>query len=328
MRREPLPGGFFAAFGLLCAVLAPTALPAQSLPEFHPVNPVAEARSGLYFQPFVSPGMRWRFGAAFDYGSMVELGFRTSPADTSLLLDAEALRLNLTVTRNLDTRHFVTAQGWVGGSYGGFLDGFLNWYHGIIGIPFPERQGRPHDSFAYRYKTTTGQLLQFRREPFYAGDLRFGIGQRHGAQAQSVLSLTLPTSTAGAGYARGTVSVNLLNTFRATATPRLLLEGSANVGYTPRHGVLSPIQQRMFFLGTGGFQWRTVGRLWSFANVYLHSPYYQGAQLRELDNWELDVDFGWIVRMKNGREFRFGMTEDPLLSGPAIDAIFRLGYTW
>jgi len=252
----------------LCTVLClPSALPAQSLPEFHPMNPVAEARSGLYFQPFVAPESRWRFSAGMDYGSMVELGFRTTLADTVWLLDAEALRLNLSATRNLDRRHFVTATGWVGGSYAGFLDGFLNWYHGLFGIYFPERENRPHGKFDYRYKTTSGKILTFRREPFYLGDLRLGIGRRHDSQAQSVLSLTLPTNTAGDGYARGVVSVSLLNTFRATATPRLLLEGSGNVGYTPTHGPLSPIQQRFFFSGSAGFQWRTVGRLWSFGNV-------------------------------------------------------------
>ncbi len=317
-----------AALGLGALGCLAGALPAQSLPAFHPVNPVAEARSGLYFQPYVEPGPRWGSSVTLDYGSMVELGFRTSLSDTAMLLDAEVLRLGLGVTRNLDDRHFVTAEGWVGGSYGGFLDGFLNWYHGLFGIRFPERENRPHDSFAYRYETPGGRTIRFDRSPFYLGDIRLGIGRRHDASSQSVLSLTLPTNTAGAGYARGVPSLSLLNTFRTMSTPRLLLEGSVNAGYTPKHGVLSPIQQRLFFSGSAGFQWRTVGQLWSFGNIYLHSPDYAGAELRSLDNWELDVDFGWVVRSRGGREFRFGMTEDLRPSGPAIDAIFRLGYTW
>jgi hypothetical protein len=81
-------------------------------------------------------------------------------------------------------------------------------------------------------------------------------------------------------------------------------------------------------LGTAGFRWRTIGQVWSFGNLYLHSPYYSGTQAGQLDNWELTVDFGWIVRSRSGREFRFGMTEDLRPGGPAIDTNFRLGVNW
>ncbi|MBP9200544.1 MAG: hypothetical protein KBF47_11085, partial [Gemmatimonadales bacterium] len=151
---------------------------------------------------------------------------------------------------------------------------------------------------------------------------------RHGTRAQSVLSLTLPTSTAGAGFRRGQPSLSLLNTFRVPLAPRLVYEGSMNLGYTPRDGHLRAIQQRLFFLGTSGARWRTVGSLWSFANLYLHSPYYEGAVARQLDRWDLTIDFGWVIRGRSGREFRFGLSEDLWPSGPAIDANFRLGYSW
>jgi hypothetical protein len=302
---------------------------AQSLPILHPANPVAESRSGLYFQPYVAPRAGWQTAVGLDYASMVELGFRASLADTSYLLDAEVLRLNFSATRDLDARHFLLGEAWVGGSYPGFLDGFLNWYHHLFGIHFPEREDRPHDVFAYRYEFPNGRTVRFRDHPFGLGDVRLGIGRRHDDRSQSVLSLTLPTSTLGDGYGRGTVSVSLLNTFRAPIGSRLVYEGSANVGFTPRHGSFGPVDERFFFLGTSGFRWRTVGGLWSFANLYLHSPYYQQrAEAQQLDRWDFTIDFGWIIRNRSGREFRFGMTEDLWPSGPAVDANFRLGVSW
>lgn len=322
MRSIPLVAG-------VAALAVASALPAQSLPLLHPINPAAESRSGLYFQPIIAPSARWRVGVGLDYGSMAEINFRQTIADTAYLLDAEVLRLNLSASRDLGARRFVTAEASLGGSYPGFLDGFLQWYHGLFGIRYPERDDRPRNSFAYQFKFADNTQLRFRARGAYLGDVRIGIGQRHGERGQSVLSLTLPTATGGDGYARGVPSLSLLNTLRVPVTPRLVYEGSANIGYTPRHGPLRAIQNRVFVLGTSGFRWRTTGGLWSFANLYLHSPYYSGDALAsQLDRWEMTLDFGWMIRGRSGREFRFGMTEDLQPGGPAVDANFRLGYTW
>jgi hypothetical protein len=313
---------------VLLAMVIPAAAAAQSLPLLHPANPVAESRTGLYFQPFVAASPRWRFDAAVDYASMVELGFRRTLADTSYLLDGEALRLNLSATRDLGRRYFVTGEAWVGGSYDGFLDGFLNWYHRVLGIRYPEREGRPRNTFAYYYRDENGRVVQFDRRGFGLGDVRLGLGRRHAEIVQSVLSLTLPTSTLGDGFGRGTSSVSLLNTFHSVVTPRLIFEGSANTGFTPRHGQLARFQNRFFFLGTSGLRWRITEGLWTFGNVFLHSPYYNGTSALPLDRWDLTVDFGWMIRGKSGREFRFGMAEDLRPGGPAIDANFRVGFSW
>lgn len=311
---------------ILGALAGPAA--AQSLPAHHSINPAAEARSGLYFQPYVPAAPGWRFQAGLDYASMVEFGLGRSLTDTTYLLDAEVLRLNLAASRDLGSRGFVLGEIFVGGSYDGFLDGFLDWYHGIFGISYPERDARTYGEFGYRYQFTDGRTVRFRPRSSYLGDVRLGLGLRHGGRAQSVISLTLPTNTAGEGYARGAASVSVLNTFQAPVHPRLVLEGSMNAGYTPRTGALRAVQSRLFFLGTAGGQWRTVGRLWSFANLYLHSPYYTRAEVAQLDRWDLTIDFGWIIRSKGGREFRFGMTEDLWPGGPAVDANFRVGFTF
>ncbi len=323
-----IPHGLIAAVAALLHLGAATGASAQSLPLLHPLNPVAEARSGLYFQPYVPTGSGWHAALGVDYASMVELAFRFSLADTSYLLDAEVLRLNLSASRNIDDRYFLLGEIPVGGTYAGFLDGFFNWYHGVLGIPDPGREGRPDNTFGYQYQSPSGGVTRFRARSAYLGDLRVGIGRRHGERAQSVLSVSLPTSTAGAGSARGVPSVSLLNTFRVPGSERFIYEGSVSAGYTPRHGALASLQQRLFFLGTSGIRFRTIGRLWSFGNVYVHSPYMSATGAPELDRWEVTIDFGWMIRSRGGREFRFGMTEDLAPGGPAVDANFRVGYSW
>lgn len=328
MPRSPFAPAGRLGLLVLCLVSPGPALLAQSLPLLHPSNLVAESRSGLYFQPLVAPGAVWRTSLGVDYASVLELGYRYTLADTAYLQDTEALRVNLAVSRNLDARHFVLGEVWVGGAFDGFLDGFLNWYHGLLGIPFPEREDRPRNQFGYQYTPAGGGAIRFRRHGAYLGDLRLGIGRRHDAGSQTVLSITLPTHTGGDGYARGVPSVSLLNTFRAPIGSRVVYEGSFNAGLTPKHGSLRDYQNTFAFLGTSGVRIRTIGALWSFGNLYLHSPYLANTGAAQLDRWDLTIDFGWMIRSKSGREFRFGMTEDLWPSGPAVDAGFRLGYSW
>ena len=319
----------FSSLKLLVAILLwPVMLCAQGLPVLHPLNPVAESRTGLYFQPYRDPHPGWVRSVSLDYGSMLEINFRNSLADTSLLVDAEVMRVNLVLSRDLGPSDFLTIEEFVGGSYNGFLDGFLNWYHGLFGIGFPEREDRPVNRFDYIVEPSGGPRLRRRASGAYLGDLRVGLGHRYDGRIQTHLSVTLPTTTASTGYGRGTVSVNLTHTFRVPITPRLTYEGSLGTGFTPRHGDLAGHQERLFLMLTSGARYRFLGRLSAFANFFYHTPYYRNTGDWSLDRKELTLDFGWVLRTRNGHEWRIGMTEDPWPSGPAIDLSFRLGTSW
>ena len=323
VRRSAPPLALLFAIALSAG--PPLRLSAQSLPLLHPANPVAEARSGLYFQPLVPPAPGWRVAIGVDYASMVELNFGSSLSDTVYLLDAETLRLNVSASHDLGPRNFVTAETFLGGSYNGFLDGFLNWYHNLLGFKLPERQARPNDSFAYQLALANGLTLDRSPSALFLGDLRLGAGYRWGPGLQTALSVTLPTSTGPDGYGRGTISVNAVSTARVRLTSRFTYEGSFGLGWTPTRGDLAPYEKEVFVSATSGLRFRFLGRQSLFANLFYHSPYYRGTTLPALDRRDLELDFGWLLATKSGREWRIGMTEDLQPSGPAIDIIFRVG---
>jgi hypothetical protein len=322
MRRRIRALSFALAIALATAAAPPAA--AQGLPAYAPISPVFEARSGLYFQPYreARPG-RWSALAAVDYASAIEYSVR---ADGSrFLLDSEVLRLGFTLSRDIGPRTFVVAEAQLGGAYAGFLDGFLDWYHGLLGISMPERDGRPRDAFAYLLELPGRPDVVREASGAYLGDLRLSVGRRHDHRFQSVFSVTLPTNTAPAGYGRGTVSVSALNTFRTpVAGERLLYEGSLGIGYTPAHGELAELQREIFLSVTNGLRWRFWGRQSLYANFFLASPTYHDTRLPALDRRELSLDFGWILATRAG-EWRIGMTEDLEPAGPAVDLIFRFG---
>jgi len=281
------------------------------------------SRSGLYFQPYrdAAPG-RWTAEFALDYASMVEYN-RLTTAD--YVLDSEIMRASLQLGRDLGSNTFAMLDVSVGGAYAGFMDGFLDWYHGLLGIKVSERQKRPRDQFLYLVQPASGTVIQRSPASFFLNDARLLLGLRYSPLVQSALSLTLPTSTAPDGYGRGVPSFGLLNTVRAPVGQNLLYEGSLGVGMTPRHGDLSAYQQEVFATVSSGLRIRLWGRQSVYGNVFYHSPYYHDTALPALDLRELSFDFGWIVGGQRGREWRLGLTEDLEPAGPGVDLVFRLG---
>jgi hypothetical protein len=313
------------ALGLVTLVF-PALARAQDLPALAPLNPVSSSRSGLYYQPLRPPAPgRWIKTVAMDYGSIIEYN-RLS--DANYVLDSELLRVSLGLSRDLSKRTFLMLEASAGGAYAGFMDGFLNWYHAKLGIRMSERERRPQDRFLYEITLPGGSSIQRNRSSLFLDDLRVGLGLRPSSWLQSVLSFTLPTSTAPVGYGRRVPSVNLLNTWGAIVSPKMRYEGSLGLGFTPANGSLGPLQREAFVALTSGFRFLAWRHNSLFANLFYHSPYYHQTTLPALDRRELSLDFGWIVQTKTGAEWRLGMTEDLEPGGPGVDLVLRLGRTF
>jgi hypothetical protein len=315
-----LPAVAASLAGLLASAI-PAA--AQSLPSYTPINPMAASRSGVYFQPYQQPRPgRWTGSVSLDYASAIELNeFST----TSYTLDAEILRVKLRIAHDLGPRTFLLADAEAGGSFDGFLDGFIDWYHRTFGFHLRERDLRPRNAFRYELLLPSGKTVLREPSDLFLGDVRLGLGYRLGPSLQSVFSMTLPTSTAPTGYGRGVVSVNLVNTLHLVPRPRLVLEGGLGLGYTPSHGDLEEIQRETFVSVSGGARYRFWGRQSLFANVFYHDPYYHDTTLPALDRRDLALDFGWLLATRSGADWKIGMTEDLEPGGPGIDLVFRFG---
>jgi hypothetical protein len=299
---------------------------AQGLPSFAPLNPVASSRSGVYFQSVRDPApRRWSTSMALDYASVIEYN-RLDQAD--YVLDSEVLRLTFSASRELGRHAFLQFGTSLGGAYAGFLDGFLNWYHGALGITVSERERRPQDRFLYTITTPDGRSVERSRSSLFLGDVNLGIGLRYNAGFQSVLSVSLPTSTGPDGYGKGVPSVAILNTLQRMLRPGLIYEGSVGVGLTPTHGTLSDLQRTAFLGVSSGLRKHVWASQSLYANLFYHSPYYHGTSLPALDRRELSLDFGWVMVTKGGGEWRMGLTEDLEPGGPGVDLVFRAGRTF
>jgi hypothetical protein len=297
---------------------------AQGLPPYSAVNPVLTSRSGLYFQPYVEPTAGWRVRLLLDYASAVEF-VQNGPG--RFVLDAELLRLDLTVTRDWGAG-FAGLSAGLNGAYNGFLDGFLDWYHDLTGLRVPARESRPRNVFAYDLELADGRSLARTRSSAFLGDLRLLAGHRHTPHWQSTFSVTLPTSNGPAGYGRKVPSASAITTVRAPLDGRVEFEGSLGVGMTPRHGPIEDLQRILFASASAGVRYRFWGRQAAFVNLFYQSPSYRGTGIRALDQRELTLDYGFLLRARKGPEWLLGMTEDVEPKGPAIDLSFRIGARW
>jgi hypothetical protein len=319
----PRPGIRLALGVVALLVSAPSPGAGQGLPQFAPMNPMGALRSGLYFQPYLDPAPgRWVADFSLDYASVIEYN-RLPPAD--YVLDSELLRISVGLRRDLGSRGFMMFGAGLGGAYAGFLDGFLDWYHGALGIEVTERERRPRDQFLYSVTLPDGANVTRFRSDLFVEDVRVGLGLRHTGQFQSVISLTLPTSTGPEGFGRGVPSFALMNTLRTGLDPRWTYEGSLGLGYTPSHGRLPEGQRVLFLAATSGVRFRIWSRQFLYGNLFYHSPYYQNTTLPALDRRDLSFDFGWVLAAGSGGEWRVGLTEDLEPGGPGVDLVLRLG---
>jgi hypothetical protein len=314
----------FVAWAALLGA-APVSLAGQGLPPYAPVNPAAAARSGLATQPFLLPGRTWHISVLTDYASLIEYA---DLGTVAYLLDAEVLRAQLTVARRIGPSAFLLAEESFNGSYDGVFDGFLDWYHRVSGFRVAARELRPKNVFDYELNFPAGNSHHFAASGGFLGDLRLGAGLQHSKHWQSLVSLTLPTSAAPAGYRKGVVSLNATSTLRSEFGKRFIYEGTLGTGYTPKHGELSDLQHTTFLMVTQGLRGRVSGALHAYANVIYHSAYYHDTGTKELDARELTIDMGGILQFKRGPAWSFGLTEDLEPSGPAVDVGLRIGVRW
>lgn len=303
---------------------AAAALSAQGLPVYQSVNPVLTSRSSLYFQPYVDRTRPWSVRLLLDYGSAIEFNDHTT---SRFILDGEFARLEATVIRNVGPA-FVGASASYNAAWGGFLDGFLNWYHKVTGLRVAAREVVPNDQFQYLIELPDGRRFDRQGSSGFLGDVRLIAGHRHTRFWQTAVSVTLPTSTGPTGYGREVASVAAVTTLRGNVNGRLTVEGSAGLGYTPRHGDMEDLQRTTFHSLSGGVRYRFWGRQAAFVNVFYQSANYQGTTFSSLDEHELTLDYGFLLKARRGPVWFLGMTEDLAPAGPAIDLAFRIGARW
>jgi len=311
--------------GLLLLTLASGPLQAQSLPAWRSISPVMASRSALGFQSIVPEASGWHGSFQFDYGNVLEQQTRQN---ADIVLDGELMRAELTLSRSFG-RWFVQGALPVESAQRGKLDGFINWWHGVFGFNETVRETRPEGLYEYLMALPDQDSVSWDQGGAALGDARVTVGLHHSPNWQTMLVASLPTNGRPDGWGLQTVALGLSTTGRVElARDRLYGEGSLGVGYTPAAGRLREHQRTTFVNASAGLRLRVVGQQSVYTNLLFHTAAWQNTTLPALDNQDVSLDFGFLLRPGNGPEIVLGMVEDPYAFGPAVDLVLRLGVRW
>lgn len=309
---------------VLGVLAAQTPLPPpdfSGLPPWAPQNPIEANRSVLFAPPLMMPQGDWGLTLAFDYSSAIEL---YATVGKGMTLDAELGRFQVWLTRRIDERWFLFGQVQIQGAYDGFMDQFIDWYHGLLGVQYIARELRPLNKYKYSITYERGRTITYGPVDLGLGDSRVGAGLRLGKHAQVLLVFGLPTST-NPGFRAGTLQTGLILTGEAPLLPWLTVSGSIGIGFTPRTGTLAPWENVFFMSFSGGPRVRLSWRNFLYGNIFVHTPPFHGTDLIPMDGTDFSIDFGYMFRVDPKTELWVGIVEDPYPDGPALDVAFRFG---
>lgn len=295
------------------------------MPAFSSLNPSMVSRSGVMAYPYKLPSPGWKMVVQTSYASIIEYDHNDRSRH---LLDAEIARAEVALRKDIGR------TVWLGGALGassassGQFDGFLDWYHDMIGFPMHERNIRPSNQFADTLVIKGKQIRARSTGRVSISDVRMEGGYRWSPDLQTVMSVTLPTAPSSSLDHRGVVTVSLSQTLRGRFGDRVVMEFSGGGSYAPRTGPMSEMQRRWNAGGTFATRIRMTGGHSVYGIVFYHSAPYFNTGLATQDSGELTADFGYIFRSRSGREVRLGLTEDIYRLDQGIDVGVRLSVVW
>lgn len=284
-------------------------------------------------QPVLQGG-RQQTGALLDFTSeFVTEGFsRTGTCPVSsecITLDGETARLLLSHRRGLGAGWDFSLEIPLLSQGGGFLDGWIEEWHGWFGLPNGGRETAPRDRYQYRYVRNGVERLNV-TEPYSGfGDITLGIGRRMGDSVALRGMVKLPTgdeARLGGGNAGAALWLDavlpLPDGFQGFV--------AGGVSVNARGEVLPDMQNREVVFGGIGLTtpFPFTGRVRILAQVYGHSRLYDGGGVSVFSRAGVPLTLGLQVRTGPASRFEFGFLEDLAVNAsPDFTAYLSLTYS-
>lgn len=306
-------------FALLCGVLIASPLSAA--------DPLATTNQGALARSFALPALgytaparsrEWR--AAFDIATEF---VNKQAGGESLLLDGESQRWALSWRGGI-------ADGWDAGIEvpllhvgGGFMDNIIEDWHDFFGLPNGGREDAPQDRYRYAYTRNGAVVLDATEDGTALGDVHLGVGRALGECLMLRGQLKLPTGDEdrlGGGNFGAALWTDWALPVGADARWGGFL--SAGVSMNEKAAVLESQQNEVVPFGGVGFDVRLIDSLQALAQLYLHGPLHDDAQIGALDGAGVQLALGgrWCPRERSCVELSF---QEDLAVGVSPDFSLR-----
>jgi hypothetical protein len=245
--------------------------------------------------------------------------------DGSYTLDAEVLELRLHFTHAFGDRFAVHAElPWRQVSEGS-LDGFIDDWHGVFGLPGGSRRRLPEDQLLIAFEQGGATLLSIDESTSGIGDIPVALGYQLYATDRAALaawlSVKAPTGSADELTGSGAVDVAATLAGQSQLHERWQIFGQASVAWLGEGDLLPDLQESFAWTLMGGLSWTAWRALDLTAQVEANSRLYDGIE-SELDGDAIVLTLGGSWRTAGGWRYDVGVSED-LQAGASPDIVFN-----
>jgi hypothetical protein len=246
--------------------------------------------------------------------------------DEQLFVDAETVELDLAVARSTGAWRFRAGLPviWRGA---GTLDGFIDSWHDLFGLPEGNRPQVPKNRYDVRY-SRAGRGTVVVEDGTAIGDLHLEAGRVLVANERSELvgwvGAELPTGSESKSTGNGGVDFAGWFSGRVALGERVDLSGQAGVVAPGGDGPVPATDVAGF--GTLALGWRVAGTFTAIAQLDVHSSLADETSLEFLEE-ALVLTLGGRIGLKSGAAFEAGVSED-VVADHSPDVVFHVGWRW
>lgn len=239
----------------------------------------------------------------------------------AITLDGETYRGALDLRYGLARRFEAGIEIPVVAQSGGFLDGFIEWFHRTFGFNNGGRDEVPRDRLLYRYERDGSDRLVMDDGGVGLGDIRLTGGmQLYDEQTEAPRSLSLraalklPTGNShklrGSGSVDFSLWLNGSDDFRLGPAGHMTIFGSAGGTVMSDGDVLKDQQRNLAAFGAAGFGWSPADWIALKAQALWHTSLYRDSELRELGNDTIMGTIGGTLAFTERTSLDLGVSED------------------
>ncbi|CAM2066841.1 DUF3187 domain-containing protein [Sulfidibacter corallicola] len=269
--------------------------------------------------PTIGPG-RWRLDLGTSYSNI----FERETSETHIQnLDFELMTQYLNVRRGLGTRFEVGTQLIWRSTSGGFLDHFIQEYHGLFGLPNDNRDEVPNDAFSFLFGPRD-------QAPSYqTGKRRFAFGEpvifaKYQAIHQRERGFDLSFKTAvklpwGASNQGGDGTDVSLEGIFSKSFEKYHIHGMLAWAHIDPHADLQAQMRQNGIFGSFALERTFRVRHALIAQLDLGSQLFRDTGLDNLDDAAINFSVGWAGSLSGGWAMQIGFMEDLTGNGPAVD---------
>jgi hypothetical protein len=267
------------------------------------------------------PDAGWSLGGSFNWSSSA---IAQAEADEALVADVETRELRLVAARRVGERFAFQLQlpyRYVGP---GVLDGFIDDWHELFGLPEGARPLLPEDQMLIVYERQGERILDERSSDSgvanMSADLGVQLASTERSNAALWLSVKLPTSTLDLpGHDTTDAALSIVADHRLS--PRWMLYAQASLAALGEDDALSGFQKSTVWSGHAG----VTTRAWGNLDLKLQVDGHTAAVESSLDYLgdAVVLTFGGSYELVSGWRIDLGISEDISIDA-SPDVVFVL----